>query len=241
MTRHQLARGICGFVLVAGLGAANTLTAAAAAGAPASPTPTANLAALKARCNTAVQQRLGALGADAQFVTRAGSLTKADGTALQGQIGADQLGLTALDVTIQGDATLQQAHTDCAGIVTAYRVYVLEEPKIHEVIAADGVTAANGIFTGLEPQLQQLITASNAPPAHTAAAQAALNDLEAKVTAATTSISGVRASVINLLPSGYPGNAIVLKSAAANIATARGDLHGARADIDTVIGQLGTK
>ncbi len=50
-----------------------------------------------------------------------------------------------------------------------------------------------------------------------------------------TSISGVSASVINLAPSGWPGNQVDLKSAAANIKTARTDLAGAGVDANNII------
>ena len=76
-------------------------------------------------------------------------------------------------------------------IVTDYRVYVLENPKIHEVIAADGITKVDGTFETLIPELQTLINNSSVSATVKAQAQADLNDLTSKVNASHTSISGV--------------------------------------------------
>jgi hypothetical protein len=240
-TRNLLIRGALTGVVAAAVGAGIPLTAAAASAGP-SPSPAARpatLAALKARCNDAVQRRLGALSVDLTVVKAASALTSSDRTALESQLTTDQSGLTTLDATIQSDTTYAQAHADCELIVTDYRVYVLEEPKLHEVIAADGITKVNHAFTVLIPELQALINDSSQPPSVKAQAQADLNDLQSKVGASQTSISGVSASVINLQPSGYPGNAVDLKSARQNIETSRDDLAGSRADVKQILVLLG--
>lgn len=166
-------------------------------------------------------------------------MTGGDRTALEAQIGADQQGLTALDKTVQSDSTYQETWADCQTIVTGNRVYVLEDPKMHEVIAADGVSKVDETFATLIPGLQSLINNSSVPATVKAAAQADLNDLTSKVDASQTSISGVSSSVVNLTPAGWPGNQVDLKSAAANLKTARADLTGARADANNIIRLLG--
>jgi len=247
MTAQLLARSAATLAVTAGLGLAGSMAVDAAAPPTASPvskpTPMPNvvtLATLKERCNVAVQRRLATLGTDDSFVKQSAALISGDRVTLEAQISADAQGLTALDKTIQGDTTRQQAFADCQRIVTGFHVYVLEDPKIHEVIAADGVTKVDATFQTLIPELQTLINNSSVSPAVKAQAQAALNDLTSKVTAAQTSISGVTSSVIALVPSGWPGNQVVLKSAAANIKTAHVDLDGARADVNHVIALLGS-
>ncbi len=146
--------------MTAGLGIAGAV-AVDADGTPApsptsvpttSPHPVITLGALQARCTAAVQKRLGTLGADASFVKQSAALTSADQATLEGQISADQTGLTALEATIKADTTLLQAHTDCELIVTGYRVYLLEDPKMHEVIAADGIEKVDATFNTLAPR-----------------------------------------------------------------------------------------
>jgi hypothetical protein len=242
-----LARGVATLTLTAGFGLAGSVavdaqtTPTPAPTASSTPAPhTVTLAMLQERCNVAVQRRLGTLGADDTFVKDSAALTSADRTTLEGQISADEQGLAALDKTIQGDTTYHQAWTDGQTIVTGYRVYVLEDPKIHEVIAADGVTKVNVTFATLIPELQTLINTSSVSTTVKAQAQADLNDLTSKVNASRTSISGVTASVINLVPAGWPGNQVDLKSAAQNIKTARTDLTGAGADANHIIQLLGS-
>jgi hypothetical protein len=239
-----LARGFATLAVTAGLGLSGSVAVDAAT--TATPSPTASpattphtLATLKAHCNAAVQRRLGTLAADDTFVRDSAALTGGDRTTLEAQIGADQQGLTALDKTIQSDATYQETWADCQTIVTGYRVYVLEDPKMHEVIAADGVSRVDETFATLIPELQSLINNSSVSATVKAVAQADLNDLTSKVDASQTSISGVSSSVINLTPAGWPGNQVDLKSAAANIKTARTDLTGARADANRIIRLLG--
>ena len=247
MNTRLLARGVATLTLTAGLGLGGSM-AVDAAGTTPTPSPTASpaapphptaLATLKAHCNVAVQRRLATLGADDTFVKDSAALTSGDRTTLEGQISADEQGLTALDKTIQGDATWQQAWTDCQTIVTGYRVYLLEDPKIHEVIAADGVTKVDSAFETVIPELQNLINVSSVSSTVKAQAQADLNDLKNKVSASHTSISGVTPSVINLVPSGWPGNQVDLKSARQNITTAWTDLGGARTDVNNILSLLG--
>ncbi|MGA7987731.1 MAG: hypothetical protein WCB51_04965 [Candidatus Dormiibacterota bacterium] len=246
MNAGFLIRTVATLTVTAGLGLAGSV-AVDADGTPApspssvpSPAPhTLTLAALKARCNTAVQRRLGTLGADDTFVRQSAALTSADQTTLEGQITADQQELTALDRTIQGDTTIAQAHSDCELIVTNYRVYVMEDPKIHEVIAADGITKVNASVATLIPELRTLINNSSLSATIKAQAHSDLNDVTSKVDASHTSISGVTASVINLVPAGWPGNKVDLQSAHQNIRTARTDLAGARADVNHILQLLG--
>ena len=111
MSTSLLARGMATLTLTAGLGLAGSVSVDAATtstpspAASATPAPhTATLATLKARCNSAIQRRLGTLAADDIFVKDSVALTGGDRTTLEGQIGADQQGLIALDTTIPGAA-----------------------------------------------------------------------------------------------------------------------------------------
>ena len=123
--------------------------------------------------------------------------------------------------------------------MAGFRVYVLEDPKIYEVITADGVGKVNASLQTLIPELQSLINAWTVSTTDKAAAQHDLNDLNSKVDASQTSISGVTASVINLTPAGWPGNQVDLQSARQNIKTARTDLEGARDDVNHILQLLG--
>jgi hypothetical protein len=241
-----IARAAATLTVTASLGIAGSVMVDAA-GTPA-PSPTATpitmpntaaLASLKVHCNVAVQRRLATLTVDNTFVKDSAAVSSGDQAALEGQISADKTGLTALDTTIQGDTTYHQAWADCQTIVTGYRVFVLEDPKIHEVIAADGITKVDASFATLIPELQALINNASVSATDKAQAQTDLTDLTSKVNASQTSISGVSASVINLTPAGWPGNQVDLKSARQNIKIAHSDLDGAAADANKIIKLLG--
>ena len=100
-------------------------------------------------------------------------------------------------------------------------------------------TKVDSALETMVPELQGVINTSTASASVKAQAQADLNALNAKVTASQTSISGVTASVINLVPSGWPGNQTDLKNARQNITNAATDLDGARADITDILTLLG--
>ena len=181
-----------GIHIAASLAAAAFIGGTAVVGASASTSPSPSpsptpapitLSQLKQLCNAEVQRRLGTLGADMQFVRQSAALTSSDRSDLEGQIGDDEGGLTTLDQTIQNDTTIKQARTDCATIVTGFRVYVLEDPKIHEVIAADGVSAVDQSFENLIPQLERLIDASTQSQSVKQQETDLLNDLRNKVAA----------------------------------------------------------
>jgi hypothetical protein len=246
MNARLLARGVATLTMTAGLGLAGSMVVDAAGTATVSPSPVPtpahngqSLATLKAHCNVAVQRRLATLAADSTFVKQSAALSSADRGTLEGQITADTQGLTALDQTIQADTTVSKAHADCELIVSDYRVYVLETPKIHEVIAADGVSGVNASLTTLIPELQALINNASVPATVKGEAQTLLDDVISKVNASRTSLSGVTHSVINLAPAGWPGNKVDLQSAHNDIITARADLTGARADVNHILLLLG--
>jgi hypothetical protein len=237
-----LARSLATLTVTAGLGLAGSVAVDASALPSPTPTNAANpalLSGVKSLCNIGVQRRLAVLSADDTFVETSVALTSSDQSTLEGQISADKSGLTALDATIQGDTTYAKVFADCGLIVTDYRVYVMEDPKIHEVIAADGIGKVDSAFATVIPELQNLITTSTMSATVKAQAQADLNTLTGKVTSSQSSISGVSASVINLVPSGWPGNQADLKSARTNIVNASTDLKGAWSDVNTILTLLG--
>jgi hypothetical protein len=243
MNTRILARGLATLTVTAGLGLAGSMAVDAAALPSPTPgtTPTnpALLSGVKSLCNIGVQRRLAVLSADDTFVETSVALTSSDQSTLEGQISADKSGLTTLDATIQADTTYAKVFADCGLIVTDYRVYVMEDPKIHEVIAADGIGKVDSAFATVIPELQNLITTSTMSASVKAEAQADLNTLTSKVSASQTSVSGVSASVINLVPSGWPGNQADLKTARQNITNAATDLHGAWAEVNSILTLLG--
>ncbi|HEY6470486.1 MAG TPA: hypothetical protein VI434_12045 [Candidatus Dormibacteraeota bacterium] len=235
MNAQLLLRGVATLALTATFGVAGSVAVDAGGTPPQYPL----LAPMKALCNTGVERRVAVLSADGTFVETSVAATAADQSTLERQISADEHGITTLNEKIQHDTTTTQAYDDCALIVTDYLVYVMEDPKIQEVLAADGVTKVNSTLVTVLPELQALINVSQVASSLKATAQADLTDASAKVGASRTSITGVTSSVIDLVPAGWPGDATTLTRAWQRISAAGTDLAAARADVNSILGLLG--
>ena len=127
-----------------------------------------------------------------------------------------------------------KALADTETIVTGYRVFLLEQPKVHLVIAADTESTIEANLQSKLPTIQTAINNSNASAAKKAAAQTAFNDCTTQLAAAQSASSGIDSDVINLLPSGYPGNQPTLVTARNSVQTARSDLEKCKTDIETI-------
>ena len=204
---------------------------------PCSGSVAAELACIRQRAKTAVDDRESALGELAGDVTSSVDITTDDRATLLGQIHSDETGLDALLVTIDNDTTVAQALADTATIVTGYRVYVLETPKVHLVIAADTEGSVESVIDSALPAIQAAINASTSP--NKAAAQAAFNDCSTQLAAAQSASGGIVAAVINLQPSSYPGSQSTLTSEAQLAQTARKDLLDCSTDLKDILKDLG--
>src|ERR1039458_6530004 len=241
---HPIRIGIAAFAVSAALAAASVLPAMAAA----SPSPSATsgacsgstaarLACIDQRASQAVSAREAALQkmtSDVNDSADSADITSSDKATLLGQLSADASGLQTLLGTIDADTTVAKALADTETIVTGYRVFLLEQPKVHLVIAADTETTIESNLQSKLPSIQTAINNSSASAAQKAAAQTAFNDCTTQAAAAQSASAGIVSDVITLLPSGYPGNQPTLVSARDSAQTARSDLGKCKTDIETI-------
>ena len=225
MKSKLLAAAVTLAVAIAGPAAAQaqTDTTTAAAGRWAELRSDAT-AALKARGDVEIDRRLRTLADLTKRVQNAKHLTPANRDALATQLVAETSGLTALKAKIDADTDLATLRADLRAIVTQYRVYLLMDPKVHLVVAADRSLAAADAFDKVFAKLD----------GKPGVDQAKLADAKAKVDDARKLAGGVPDSVIPLQPPDYPGNRPALESARDDLRTARQDLRAARA----LVGQL---
>ena len=202
-------------------------------------TQAAILACIKQRSATAVSNRETRLQQLTNDVNDSADITAGDKSTLLGQLQSDETSLDSLNTTIQNDTSVKQAWQDAQTIVTGYRVYLLETPKVHLVIAADTEATVWSDISSVMPALQTAINDSTASAADKEKAQTAFNDCTSQLAAAQSASSGVVSEVIDLLPSGYPGNQPTLVSARQSVVTARRDLGTCRTDINTIRTALG--
>jgi hypothetical protein len=198
----------------------------------------ATLDGIKARAATAISARLSSLSKAIPAVSSNKWLTATDKSTLLNTLNGDQSGLTALGPKIQADTTVAQARSDYQSIFLDYRVYALALPQVRLAAATDDITG--GVLprlTDAQTRLEGLLSGADSGK-NTAAVQAAMSDLAAKIQAIRSATAGLSASLLALTPSQYDANHTVLAGPRETILSARADIVAARADVMTVIGAL---
>ena len=191
------------------------------------------LACIDQRASTAVSNRETALQQMTSDVDGSEDITASDRATLLGQLQADESGLDHAPRDDQGRHHGEAGAGRHRDHVTGYRVYLLEQPKVHLVIAANTESTVEAKLQSKLPSIQTAINNSSASAAQKAAAQTAFNDCTTQLAAAQSASSGIVSEVIDLLPSGYPGNQPTLVSAG-QAQTARTDLGKCRTDIQSI-------
>jgi hypothetical protein len=202
--------------------------AAAPAYAQTDPAPPARLTELKARADEAVKDRVtqidkltGALnGAGADCGQNAGVV---------GQLAADRTGLQSLDAAIQAETDGKKAAAEYRQIFIDFRIYWLQTPKTHEVVACDRESKADATLTSVKQKIQARVDEAKAKAYDVSGAQAALDDMGAKLTDATAKANQASSSVADLQPD--KGDRSVLSSNFAALSKGRQDLHTAWSDL----------
>jgi uncharacterized phage infection (PIP) family protein YhgE len=235
MTRTPFRR-LATAAIAAGLIAGLTMALATPAGAEEAP---AGLDQLKARANEKVNERLAHL--DTLDGTVAGAPADCGHNAeLRSQLAADKTGLAALNATIQAETDRANTIAEYQQIFTDYRVYWLETPKTRGVVACARTTKAGSMLTALHDKIQARVDEAKAAGKDVSAAQAALDDMTAKIASASTSANQADDTVIALHADKgdrevLAANRSALQASRTSLRSAFGDLQAARADARTAI------
>lgn len=139
--------------------------------------------------------------------------------------------LKETDSKVQADAEVTAAARDAAMIVTAYRVYVLEVPKVHLLIGLDDVTAVADTLQQLVTEAQQSLDALQAAGVDTGAARRKLTDVLPRIESLRNNAQAQSNALIGLEAKGYPGNKSTLQSARNSLDTARSSVKSIRSDL----------
>ena len=205
-----------------GTGACATEAAAVKAGA--------TVDTLRAFGDCEINRRSTTLTGLSSKITASKVMTSADSAALQGEIGSTTSGLTSLKAAIDAETDVTALRADIVKIATDYRVYLLVVPQVNLVNAADAVVAAQAKFATVNTALVARIATAHAAGKDTTAAQAALDAMNASVTAAVGLASPLPAQLLALTPAQYNGG-----TAGPVLANARTALRGARDDLKSAI------
>ena len=216
-----------GAVVVA-LAATAVLTAGSASAQTTDPTAPARLTDLKTRADQAVKERLSTIDTLTGRINGAGA-DCGQNTAVIDQLASDRSGLQSLDATIQAETDGHKAVAEYKQIFTDFRIYWLQTPKTHEVVACDRMSKGDATLATLRQKIQARVDEAKAKGYDVSAAQAAVDDMGSKLTAATTSAGHASSSVADLQPD--KGDQAVLQSNLAALQSGRQDLHTAWSDL----------
>ncbi len=155
---------------------------------------------------------------------------------------AERAGLTSLKASIDVDTTIASLRADIGKIAPDFRVYLVVVPKTHLVAAADGAAKVSARFVPLATELQNLINEAKADGRDVTKAQAALDDMNAKVGQANGLIAPVAARLLPLSAADWNNGTAgpVIKQARTTLHSARTLLRDARQDAHQVIVLLGS-
>ena len=253
------ARGALASIVVGGILAIGSVAPTFAVGAATPLVPEAGTAAASRQCiaETAAAKdngvgnlrKLGDCEIDRRFdtitklqsrVAGAAGLTAGDRDALGSQLTADTNGLTALRAAIDGETDVHVLKADLKKIATDFRIYLLQVPKVADVIAADNELAAVARLGTHAAKLQARIDTDKAAGKDVTEAQTDLNAMTAKVAQVSPLVTGIPAAVLPLTPAQYNAGTAkpILVSSRTSIQSGRGLLAGARADAQACVAAL---
>ena len=228
----------------AAVGAAgSSVTVTAAGSGPASsPSCAASLfAAAQRRVEQALADRVSQLEALSALAVSP-PLTASDQSALQHDItGVELPGIEALQPQAQQATTCAGLRQIAHAMVFDYRVYLVMTPQTHETVVADRETGITARLTALEPTVQAAIDWARQGGKDVTEAQSQLADMQARLSAATATLSGLSVTLLAQTPSGYPGNAAVFLTGRTDETNARNDLRSAYADLAAIARGLGVR
>ena len=196
---------------------------------------------VKTKSDTAVKNRLAKLDVLKAQINASRFVTVEHKSGLLAEVDIAATGLTELNVKIQAATDPASAATDAKKIVVDYRVYVLEAPKVHEVLAIDSIDSAVTKLETLSPTLAAAVAAQEAKGVDVTAAKAALVDFDKKTAAIKAKNAGLASPVLSLEPSGYPTNKSTIKNTRTSISEMREDIKAIKANAETVKASLKTK
>ena len=152
-----------------------------------------------------IDRRIEALNQLIERINKIKRISEEQKTSLVAQVQAEITSLTNLRTKIAADTDLATLTADKKSIVDSYRVFVIFMPKITIIAHADAIIETAELMKTKNPSTETLV----------------------KITEAINQANSAISKVINLDPSGYPGNKSELQSARSMLQVARQDLKSA--------------
>lgn len=184
-----------------------------------------------------IAARLKTLDALSAKIAAATKLSAANKAALTAEVAAAKAGLTTLKAKLDANTTLAAAQADEKLIFTDYRVYMLVAPKVHILKVADNQLNKQAALTIFANLLKT--KAATSSQASTLVPQ--IDDMIAKIAAATKLTQNVEDKVLPLKPSDYNSNHALLVQYLKDLKTAQQTniaAYNIGMDVTKALGQL---
>lgn len=187
------------------------------------------LAQIQAAASTATSDRITKLKAAITKVDANTSLTSNDRTTVLATFNADIKAMGDLESKIAADTTVDTALADYRSIFTSYRVYAVAIPQAFEAAGADRLTGT--AIPKLQSAHDKLAADLAAHPTKwTDAMKAQLNDMQSKISDASSHANGLAARALAVTPAQYNADKTVVTGLRADLKTAVSDTKAAAAD-----------
>ncbi|MBW4041467.1 MAG: hypothetical protein HIU86_04990 [Acidobacteria bacterium] len=239
--------------LAVALVTAGTITASAAGAFAATPSPAASaqsssasshpnrthlgkdatLQQIQAAAASATTARITKLGTAISAVNADRSLSSSDRSALLSTLQGDLSGMQQLQSKIAADGSASQARTDSTTIFRQYRVLAVALPQERIVRVADRASSkALPRLQAVEQRLAGRLTKK--PSDDTAAAKAALADLQQQITAVQSDAQGLDAAALAVTPAQFDQSHSVTTDVRSKAKALRTAGKAAQKDIRTI-------
>lgn len=185
---------------------------------------------LKERGDKEIARRIAGLNHLMDKINGMSKLTADQKAAFASEVNQNISDLNALKAKIDADTDLQTLKTDIKSIVDSYRIFALVMPQINILGTAERTIEVANKMSTFAGKLQVRITEAEQNGKDVAVLKLALADMQAKITDAQTQATNAEDAVMNLDPSGYPGNRTSLEQGWKDLKTAREDFGAASKD-----------
>lgn len=193
------------------------------------PEPHEGMEQHRARCLSAVDERLNALGRAASHLSDAPHLTSGHRITLAAQLAEVSAGLQAVSDRISSASDPVALRQDCALVVRDYPVGAFYLPRTRLVAAADAAVQAATRLDDVADRLEAAVEAASLRGDDVTAAKADLQSMRDEIAAARASAAGVPESILRLTGADWNADHRVLHPALVALHSVRQDLHDAHA------------
>jgi hypothetical protein len=206
---------------------------------------TTRAARAKEKAAQEIDRRIASLNTLVARITAMSKVADTLKTNIKTNVQAQIDGLTALKTKIEADTDLATLKTDVKSVTDSYRIYMLVMPQTRITAAADRMATVINMMFGVGTKLQARINSAKASGADTAALEATLVDLGAKLSSAQTHATAAVNLIVALTPDNgdktvMASNEAAIKNAQKEIKAGHEDLVAGRKDITSIIKGLAT-